>query len=789
MSDSTSNTVKVLLIEDEPQQAELIREILSRVPSPHYDTRIATSLKEGREKLLWEGTDVILLDLSLPDSKGLDSFTILSSDAPDLPVVILTGLQDEATGLEAVKKGAQEYLVKGEVDVQTVSRFLKFAIERKRVEIALRKSEERFQIASRATNDAIWDWDLATNQVWWSDSARTLFKLPAEEVGSDLAWWSERIHPEDKARFMSSVNAVIHSGWQFWSGEYRFRRGDGTYFPILDRGYVVQDREGTPIRMIGAMMDLSDRKKAEQTLRDFTVVLANALEGISSLDTEGRYFEINRAYAGLLGYAREEMAGMDWKTTIHPEDHARMEEAQRQMREEGRAEIEVRGMRKDGSFMHSHLMLIKGLDSEKNFTGYYQFMRDVTERKRMEEGLMQAQKMEAIAQLAGGIAHDFNNVLAALIGFARLAIDEAPEGSGLKTRLEQVLKSGERATKLVGEIASFSRPPAFSAASTGHLAAGDRKTAQQLDEMVREIVKFLRPTLPSNVFITTKIPSNLPAVVVEPGEIRQTLVNLCVNSCQAMPEGGTLTVSLESAELSEQAARDFSGALGPGTIGPGRYLVLSVEDTGGGIKPEDLPKIFDPSFSTKRGGSGMGLTAVLDFVKRQHGDARVQTEIGMGTRMEIFLPAVASAAPAAPKDESGVEGGKESILVVDDEDAVAQMLGELLGTMGYRATVKTSSSDALALFRENPKSFDLVVLDQIMPSMTGDKLAKEITGIRPGIPIILCSGYAHILSPERMREVGVRKFLNKPLGFKELEKEVRMLLDEAKAAGNPARVF
>lgn len=780
MSDPTSKTVKVLVIEDEPQQAELIRQILTGVASPRYEIQLATCLREAIHQLL-SGTavDVALLDLTLPDCTGLRTFTVLATAAPDLPVVILTGLNDKAIGLEAVRQGAQEYLVKGEVDVRTIGRFMDYAIERKRTELALRRSEERFQIVSRATNDAIWDWDLSTNKVWWSDNAMTLFKIPPEEVGSDLDWWCSRIHPEDQARFRSSVDAVINSGWQFWSGEYRFLRGDDVYIPVLDRGYVVQDREGSPVRMIGAMMDLSDRKKAEQTLRDYTAVLANVLEGISSLDVDGRFYQVNRAYAGMLGYEREELVGRDWRETILDEDHEKMEQARSAMQEQGKAEVEVRGLRKDGSFMHGHVTLLKGLDAEKNYTGYYQFMKDVTERKRMEEGLMQAQRLEAIAQLAGGIAHDFNNVLAALIGFTRLAIREAPEAGQLKSHLEQVLKSGERAAKLVGEIASFSRQP----------EAGDAKSAQKLDDVAREIVKFLRPTLPSNIFITTNFAQGLPAVLVDPGEIRQVLVNLCVNSCRAMPAGGTLTVLLEEANLTGKDVQNFSGAVG-GALRTGRHLVLAVEDNGVGIAPADLSKIFDPSYSGKHGGSGMGMTAVLDFVRRRHGDVRVRSQVGSGTRVEIFLPAVAEAAPepvAEPPLE--VKGGNESILVVDDEDAVADLLGQLLEAMGYRATVRTSSLDALALFRENPKAFDLVVLDQIMPSMTGDKLAEEISGIRPGIPIVLCSGYAHILSVERMKQVGIKKFLTKPLGSKELEKELRILLDQAKASGDPQTIL
>lgn len=775
MSDNPKKSFKLLLVEDEQVIAELISEVISRDRFSNFTIRHAMTLAEALRLMLEDRFDAILLDLSLPDSQAMATFQAVSSASQDVPILILTALNDENLALEAVKHGAQEYLVKGEVDMKLLPRFIRYAIERQGIETALRKSEERFQIASRATNDAIWDWDLASNKIWWSDNICTLLRCSPADIGSDLAWLSEHVHPEDKSRFTSSVEAVIHSGWQFWSSEYRLRRTDGTYLPILDRGYVVQDREGTPIRMIGAMMDLSERKRAEQTLRDYTAVLAHALEGISSIDVDGRYYQVNSAYAAMLGYTREEMAGMNWKQVIHRDDHAAMREARDRMLQDDKAELEARGLRKDGTLMYARVSMIKAWDADKNFTGYYQFMKDVTERKRMEEGLIQAQKMEAVAQLAGGIAHDFNNVLAALIGFARLASDEAPGGSELKDHLSKVLAAGDRASKLVGEIASFSRRPD---------ATATPKTAHQLDEMTREIVKFLRPTLPANVFITTKIPDNLPAVMVDPTEIRQVLVNLCMNSSQAMKDGGTLTVSLSRSDLSEQACRDFSGVLGSGTLSPGRYLVLSVEDTGGGIAPEDLPRIFDPAFSTKH-SSGMGLTAVLNFVKRQHGDIRVHSEIGQGTRLELFLPAVASVEPQVPASDSVVEGGRESILVVDDEDAVAELLGELLKAMGYRATVKTSSLDALALFRESPKDFDLVVLDQIMPAMTGDKLAEELVGIRPGLPIILCSGYAHILSEQRMKEAGIRKFLNKPLGRKELEKEVRALLDEAKANEGP----
>jgi PAS domain S-box-containing protein len=248
MAENVKKSFKLLLIEDEPVIAELIREMISRDRLSKFEISHVLTLKEGLQQLAAGKFAAVLLDLSLPDSQGLQTFKTVSVAVPETPVVILSALNDEAIALEAVKHGAQEYLVKGEVDMKLLPRFIRYAIERQHVETALRKSEERFEIAMRATNDVIWDWDLTTNHVWWSDNIYNLFRYKPEEVRGTPDWWSEHVHPEDKGKFLSSVEAVIHSGWQFWSSEYRFRRADGVYIPVFDRGYVVQDKDGSPTR-------------------------------------------------------------------------------------------------------------------------------------------------------------------------------------------------------------------------------------------------------------------------------------------------------------------------------------------------------------------------------------------------------------------------------------------------------------------------------------------------------------------------------------------------------------
>jgi PAS domain S-box-containing protein len=395
-------------------------------------------------------------------------------------------------------------------------------------------------------------------------------------------------------------------------------------------------------------------------------------------------------------------------------------------------------------------------------------VRDISARKRAEvekkalEGrLLQAHKMEAVGTLAGGIAHDFNNILASIIGFAELAQDQVGRASPAWGDMQQVLAAGQRAKELVKQILTFSRQNY------------EEKILLQPHPVIKETVRILRATVPSSVEIRAVISENCPRILADPAQIHQVLLNLCVNSVHAMAEKGTLRIALETVELAVEQL-----TFHPERVA-GRYVCLAVTDSGAGIDPAIKKRIFDPFFTTKGvgEGTGMGLAMVHGIVADHGGMVEVESTPGQGATFRIFFPAAPEQKVTEPAGGAlvGVSGGGH-ILVADDEASIVGVYKKSLEARGYTVTTAHDGQEVLDLFRAHPDAFDLVITDQTMPRLTGVELVKEVLAIRPEMPVILCSGYSSSLDAERIRELGVRRYLHKPLDLKGLAKEVREIL-------------
>ncbi len=388
--------------------------------------------------------------------------------------------------------------------------------------------------------------------------------------------------------------------------------------------------------------------------------------------------------------------------------------------------------------------------------------RSEEENEVLQGQLRQAQKMEAIGTLAGGIAHDFNNILAAIIGYVEMAQMEVSENPTAKHHLEQVLKAGYRAKDLVRHILAFSRQ-----------AEQERKPIQ-IHLIVKEAMKLLRASLPTTIEIRTKIAPGATTVLADPTQVHQVLMNLCTNAHHAMMvTGGTLAVELETVNLTSS---DISGY---GDIKSGKYIRLKIQDTGAGMKREILDRIFDPYFTTKQKGvgTGLGLAMVYSIVKAHEGMIKVESELGVGTLFEVFLPRIESEAESDAEAFGPIATGSERILMVDDEASLVELGKRMLMRLGYHVVTRTSSIEALEAFRDNPAAYDVIITDMTMPNMTGDQLAKHILALRPDIPVILCTGFSELITEEKAREMGLAGFLFKPLSLRDLGSVVRKALD------------
>ncbi len=383
------------------------------------------------------------------------------------------------------------------------------------------------------------------------------------------------------------------------------------------------------------------------------------------------------------------------------------------------------------------------------------------ERRRTEIRLRQAQKMEAIGTLAGGIAHDFNNILSAILGYAELALDDARNGKPAESYIAEIVKAGSRARDLVQQILTFSRQSETEAKPI------------QVKPIVKEALKLLRATLPATIEINAAIKSDA-IVMADPTQIHQVIMNLCTNAGHAMRDsGGLLSVTLDEEDLDQSFTDHYP------EMRPGRFLRLMVADTGHGIEPDLIDKIFDPYFTTKvKGeGTGMGLAVVQAVVQSCRGGVAVASTPGKGAVFKVYLPIVPRRAEGRVQEEPPAKGGNERILLVDDEPALVEMAGQMLERLGYRVTAATGSFQALELFREDPDGFDLVITDMTMPRMTGDVLAAELMALRPDIPVVICTGYSERISKESALAAGIKALIYKPITRKELAATVRSVLD------------
>lgn len=386
------------------------------------------------------------------------------------------------------------------------------------------------------------------------------------------------------------------------------------------------------------------------------------------------------------------------------------------------------------------------------------------EKEQLQAQLAQAQKMEALGMLAGGIAHDFNNILTAIIGYAELISLEAIPGSMTERNVRELLKAGHRAKDLVKQILAFSRR-----------SEQERKPIR-LDSTIKEALKLLRASLPSTIDIRQEIDQG-GLVKADPTQIHQVLMNLCTNASQAMAEkGGVLSVRWKPVDVSgTMTCRQTD-------LPPGPYMRLSVEDTGHGMSPEVVGRIFDPYFTTKEvgKGTGLGLAVVQGIVKGHGGAVTVISEVGKGSTFEVYLPRLDGVEGVAERKhpEPLPFGGRERILFVDDEPALNEVGRQILEHLGYEVENRTNSLEALELFLQDTQRFDLLITDMTMPNMTGDRLAQEVLRIRPNIPIILCTGFSERVSEEQARKLGIRELVMKPIVMSDLAKTVRRALDQ-----------
>lgn len=633
-------------------------------------------------------------------------------------------------------------------------------VERKRATRALRESGMHLRsIYEAADTVAFVTTDLSGPEVLriidFSPGAEQMLGYDREEI---LDQPMTRLFADGMSASPVKILSRLLAGETGFSGEITLKRKDAETFPALLTIRPRRDSSGRIIGAVGVAIDISERVTLEQLrlaaesrFRQF-FEMGNTGSGIISPDS--RWLHVNGKLTSMLGYSVAELAGLTWMDLTHPEDIDESREWFEKLRrgEIDRYELDTRFIRKDGETVYARLQ-IRSIRSEDGALDIVLgSLIDMTETRHLQQRLRHAEKMESIGTLAGGIAHDFNNILGIVIGNAELALTAVPAGGNAERFLGEIQTASLRARDVIRQLLGFSRREEQSLAPMDAVS------------VIEESMRLIRSTLPTTIGIETTLPPSADAIRGDPTQIHQVLINLCTNAAHAMPQGGRLTVSVEEERILPESRPLFS------ELAPGRYLVLTVADTGCGIPESIQDRVFDPYFTTKSidKGTGMGLAIVHGIVMRHGGAIAIDSAEDQGTRVRVAFPIVDGDPDPLAHVPEVLPRGSGTVLFVDDEPALVRIAVQLLENLGYRAVPETDPEAALARFQQSPETFDCLITDMIMPGMTGETLAAAIRRIRPSLPIVLTTGFSEDLDAAEAANKGFQGFIQKPMNKRDL---------------------
>jgi len=604
---------------------------------------------------------------------------------------------------------------------------------------------------------------------WTSENiVRLLGYTPAEIGGTD--WWVGHVHPEDRESVVAQMPKLLAEG--YLAREYRFLNKDSTYCWVGDEQRLLRDPAGNPVEVVGSWSDVTPRKRAELRLQEseeqYRLLFDSNPQPMWVYDEESLTFlAVNDAAIHHYGYSRAEFLAMTIRN-IHPIEEAELldEHVAKRLREGDQRAFHSsrvwKHRKKDAS-----LIDVETAVSPIEFLGRHALLTlasDVTEKKRLETQLLQSQKMDSVGRLAGGVAHDFNNLLGVITGYGELLRKRIPDEPHVRRYVGDILKAAERAAGLTRQLLAFSRKQVL------------QPRILDLNTVVGEMEKMLGRLIGEDIQLVTVFAAGLRRVKADPGQMEQVLMNLAVNARDAMPRGGRLTIETANIDLDAAYARSRPG------VKPGPHVMLAVSDTGHGMDQEVLGHIFEPFFTTKEAGkgTGLGLATVHGIVKQSGGHIFVYSEREQGTTFKVYLPRLEGAetvVEATPADEAGLQRGSETVLLVEDEESLRNIVREILEGTGYTVIEARHAGHALEIAERHPAPIPLLITDVVMPGMSGSDLATHLAASHPETRVLYMSGYtddAVVLHGVLAADMA---FLQKPFTAEVLARKVREVLD------------
>lgn len=747
--------LRLLVIEDVEDDMLLLLRSLRRGGYTLDYLRVETpeEMQSALERQAW---DVVIADYALPKFSAPEALNLLQQQQQDIPFIIVSGTIGEETAVAAMKAGAHDYILKGNLArlAPAVERELREAEERKKRKVAeralrdseeaLRQSQNHYQTLTEASPVGIFRTDAQGNYVYvnrqWCEMTGIALEqaLPCDP--------SSALHSDDCARVLETWETALRAGLPFRL-EFRLQRPDGTILWVFGQALPERNKDEGVVGYVGTITDITDRKLAQQQVREQAALLDVTTDAILVRSMNGQILFWNKGAETLYGWSSEDAIGQDADQLLYQDELKDSKEIHQCLMCEGSWKGERKQVTRAGQSITVMSRWSLVTDEKGHPNAVLTVNTDITQSKRLEDQFLRAQRLESIGTLASGIAHDLNNVLTPIYGVAYLLPIQLPTvDEKIQQQFEILKNSAKRASEIVNQVLLFAKGK-----------EGERRPLQ-IRHLIKEIRSFVHKTFPNSIKVSVNVPQDMWLVKGDETQLHQVFMNLFVNARDAMPDGGKLTISSTNLQLDQAFVSNHIDA----QAGP--YVLVTVADTGVGISPDKLDRIFDPFFSTKQaqGGTGLGLSTVHGIIKSHGGFITIYTEVGKGSQFKVYLPATDSGERVEQENISSPSGQGECVLVVDDDAPIRDIAQSVLSIHNYKVLVATDGIDALAQYTEHKSDIKVVLMDMTIPNLDSATAIQVMQKINPQVKIIAVSGLPGNEQIALTLGESVKTFLPKP---------------------------